>query len=52
MFNFKREFRHALAKVLSRYPAARVELDNRGMTARNSPPLISRRPALVSQPNG
>jgi Plasmid encoded RepA protein len=47
MFNFKREFRHTLAKVLARYPAARVELDNRGMTARNSPPPVAKRLVLI-----
>jgi hypothetical protein len=49
MFNFKREFRHTLAKVLARYPAARVELDNRGMTARNSPPPVAKRLVLIGQ---
>jgi hypothetical protein len=47
MFNFKREFRQTLAKVLTRYPAARVELDKRGMAARNSPPPVAKRLVLI-----
>jgi len=46
MFNFKREFRHTLAKVLARYQTARIELSEKGMTARNSPPPVAKR--LVS----
>jgi hypothetical protein len=38
MFNFKREFRHTLAQVQRRYQVARLELDDRGMTAHNSLP--------------
>jgi hypothetical protein len=49
MFNFKREFRHTLAKVLAHYPAARIELDNRGMTARNSSPPVAKRLVLINQ---
>jgi hypothetical protein len=48
MFNFKREFRHTLAKVLNRYQTARIELDNKGMTARNSPPPVAKRLVLIS----
>jgi hypothetical protein len=50
MFNFKREFRHTLAQVQRRYQAARLELDDKGMTARNSPPPVAKRLILVSQP--
>lgn len=43
MFNFKRVFRMALAQVLARYRAARVELDEKGMTLRDSaPPVVGR----------
>jgi Plasmid encoded RepA protein len=48
MSNFKPEFRKALAQVLSRYRAARVELDGSGMRLHNSPPLVTKR--LVSLP--
>ena len=41
--DFRRIFRHALVQVLARYQAARVELDERGLTLRNSePPVPSR----------
>jgi hypothetical protein len=43
MDNFKRFFRKTLAQVIRRYQDARIELDNKGMTARNSPPPIARR---------
>jgi hypothetical protein len=49
MFNFKREFRHTLAKVVARYQVARVELDDKGMTARNSPPPATKRLVLAKQ---
>jgi hypothetical protein len=48
MDNFKAPFRKALAQVLSRYQTARLELDNKGMTARISPPPISKRFVLVN----
>ena len=47
MFNFKREFRHTLGQVLSRYQTARIELDGKGMTARTSPPPVGKRMVLV-----
>jgi len=47
MDNFKRFFRKTLAQVQQRYRTARIELDNRGMTARNSPPPIARRLMLA-----
>ena len=50
MFNFKREFRHTLAQVQRRYQTARIELDGKGMTARNSPPPVDKRFMLISNP--
>lgn len=50
MFNFKREFRKTLAQVQCRYQTARIELDGKGMTARNSPPPVSKRFMLISNP--
>jgi Plasmid encoded RepA protein len=49
MFNFKREFRHTLAQVLVPYQSALVELDSRGMTARNSPPPVAKRFVVISR---
>lgn len=49
MDNFKRVFRKTLGTVLSQYRAARIELDDRGMTLRNSPPPIKGRVALISK---
>jgi hypothetical protein len=48
MFNFKREFRMTLAQVQRRYQTARIELDDKGMTARNSPPPVGKRFMLIS----
>jgi hypothetical protein len=50
MDNFKRFFRKTLAQVQRRYQAARIELDDKGMTARNSPPPVSKRFMLISNP--
>ena len=50
MIDFKRFFRKALAQVLTRYNAARIELDDKGMTARNSPPPVTKRLMLISNP--
>jgi hypothetical protein len=47
MDKFKAVFRVALAQVLSRYKTARIEMDNRGMTARNSPPPVAKRLFLL-----
>ena len=47
MDNFKRVFRHTVDMVLTQYRAARIELDGRGMTLRNSPPPINGRMALI-----
>jgi Plasmid encoded RepA protein len=48
MKNFKPKFRTALAQVLSRYRAARVDLDGCGIRLHNSPPPVAKR--LVSLP--
>ena len=48
MSHFKPEFRKALSQVLTRYRAARIELDGYGMTLHNSPPPVTKR--LVSLP--
>jgi Plasmid encoded RepA protein len=47
MDNFKQFFRKTLAQVQRRYQTARIELDNTGMTARNSPPPISKRLIII-----
>jgi replication initiator protein len=49
MDNFKRIFRQTLTKVLSQYRGARLELDDRGMALRNSPPPVKGRMALISK---
>ena len=49
MDNFKRVFRQVLCMVLSQYRGARLELDDRGMTLRNSPPPVKGRFALIYQ---
>jgi hypothetical protein len=46
--NFKRFFRKTHAQVQRRYHTARIQLDNKGMTARNSPPSIARRLMVLS----
>ena len=48
MDNFKRVFRQTLDTVLSQYQGARLELDDRGMALRNSPPPVKGRMALIS----
>lgn len=50
MFNFKRVFRVALVQVLACYTAARVELDEKGMTLRASDPPVAGRLILVPGP--
>jgi hypothetical protein len=50
MDNFKRFFRKTLAQVQRRYQTARIGLDDRGMTARNSPPPIGKRFMLILNP--
>jgi hypothetical protein len=47
MDHFKAPFRKALRQVQSRYQSANLELDNKGMTARNSPPPVSKRIFLI-----
>lgn len=49
MKNFKPKFRTALAQVLSRYRAARIEIDGYGMRLHNSPPPVTKR--LVALPH-
>jgi len=48
MVDFRRFFRKALAQVLTRYKAARIDLDGFGMRLHNSPPPVTKR--LVSLP--
>jgi hypothetical protein len=50
MDNFKRFFRKTLAQVQRRYQTARIELDDKGMTARNSPPPVAKRFMIISNP--
>ena len=47
MYKFRQVFRDTLAMVLSQYRAARLELDDRGMTLRNSPSPVKGRVALL-----
>lgn len=47
--DFRRVFCQTLDSVLTQYRAARVELDQRGMTLRNSSPPVKGRIALVSK---
>lgn len=46
--DFRRVFTCALGMVLAQYQAARVELDERGMTLRYSPPPVKGRMLLIS----
>jgi hypothetical protein len=48
MDNFKRVFRQTLTMVVSQYRGARIELDDRGMTLRNSLPPVKGRLALIT----
>jgi Plasmid encoded RepA protein len=50
MDNFKRIFRVALRQVRARYQGARIELDDRGMTLRQSPPPVARRLVPLPRP--
>ncbi len=50
MDNFKRVFRVALRQVRARYQGARIELDDRGMTLRQSPPPVARRLVPLPRP--
>ena len=50
MRKFREVFRLTLDMVASQYRGARVELDDHGMTLRNSPPPIPSRFAVVRKP--
>jgi Plasmid encoded RepA protein len=50
MNNFKSKYRIVLQAVLSQYRAARVELDDCGMTLRYSPPPVKGRIAITAPP--
>jgi hypothetical protein len=45
--DFRRVFTRTLGTVLTQYRAARVELDDRGMTLRHSPPPVKGRMAIA-----
>jgi hypothetical protein len=47
MYKFRQVFRDTLLMVLSQYRAARIELDDRGMTLRHSPSPVKGRVALL-----
>jgi hypothetical protein len=47
MRKFKQVFRYTIDIVLTQYRAARVELDEHGMTLRNSPPPVKGRIAAI-----
>lgn len=47
MDNFKAFFRKTLRQVLSRYKAARIELDSHGMRLHNSPPPVAKRLVML-----
>ena len=47
MRDFRRVFREILGMVLTQYRGARVELDDRGMTLRYSPPPVKGRTAII-----
>lgn len=47
MDNFKAFFRKTLRQVLSRYKAARIELDGYGMRLHNSPPPVTKRLVIL-----
>jgi replication initiator protein len=49
MRKFKQVFRQTLDMVLSQYRAARLDIDDRGMTLRNSPPPVKGRLVLISK---
>ena len=50
MRKFREVFRLTLDMVASQYRGARLELDDHGMTLRNSPPPIPGRFAVVRKP--
>jgi hypothetical protein len=47
MDNFKRVFLHTLRLVHTQYSAARIDLDQRGMTLHHSPPAVKGRVYLI-----
>jgi hypothetical protein len=47
MDNFKRFYRQTLTQVLTRYRAARIELDGYGMRLHNSPPPVTKRLVML-----
>lgn len=52
MRDFKTFFRGTLGAVLTRYQDARVELDDRGLVARCSPPPVRGRYGLIRGAKG
>jgi hypothetical protein len=51
MSHFKGPFRKALAQVLARYKAARIEIDSYGMRLHNSPPPVTKRLLILPRSN-
>lgn len=48
MDNFRRVFRDTLRTVLTQYPGAKIETDERGLTLHHSPPpVLSRKSAII-----
>jgi Plasmid encoded RepA protein len=47
MKNFRPKFRSALMQVLTRYKAARIEVDGYGMRLHNSPPPVTKRLVML-----
>jgi hypothetical protein len=47
MSNFKGPFRTALQQVLTRYDAARIEVDDHGLRLLNSPPPVTKRLVML-----
>lgn len=43
MFKFEQVFRQTLCSVKTQYPAARFDVNNRGMTLQFSPPPVAKR---------
>jgi hypothetical protein len=51
MDHFKSKFRVALRQVLTRYKAARIEIDGYGMRLLNSPPMVAKRLVILPRSN-
>lgn len=47
MRKFKQVFRNTLGAVLTQYRGARLELDDRGVSLRHSPPPVKSRFTLI-----